>query len=69
MPQLRGTHRRRRTARSVLNRHDWPPGSVVYRGSSEPNLCVVDVLPSDDPEKFAILVVEEAYRVRSCGLA
>jgi hypothetical protein len=43
-----------------LNGHDWPPGSVIYRGSSEPNLRVVDVLPSDDPEKFVILVVEEA---------
>jgi hypothetical protein len=43
-----------------LNGHDWPPGSIIPRGSSKPNLRVVDVLPSDDPEKFAILVVEKA---------
>jgi hypothetical protein len=42
-----------------LNGHDWPPGPVIYRGSNEPNLRVVEVLPSDDPEKFAILVVKE----------
>jgi hypothetical protein len=42
-----------------LGRPDWPPGSVIYRGS-EPSLRVVDVIPSDDHEKFTILVVEEA---------
>ncbi len=43
-----------------LGQPDWRPGSVVYRGSNEPNLRVLDVLPADDPEGFAILVVEEA---------
>ena len=38
---------------------DWPPGSIIYRGSSRPNLRVVDRLPADDPEMFPILVVEE----------
>jgi hypothetical protein len=32
---------------------------VIYRGANEPDLRLVDVLPSDDREKFAILVVEE----------
>jgi hypothetical protein len=41
-----------------LNGYEWPPGSIIYRGS-EPDLRVVDVLPSDDPEKFANLLVEE----------
>ena len=36
---------------------DWPPGSVIYRGA-EPNLRVVDVIPSEDAEMFTILVVE-----------
>jgi hypothetical protein len=40
-----------------LGRPDWPIGSVIYRGD-EPNLRVVDVIPADDPEGFAILVVE-----------
>jgi len=40
-------------------RPDWPPGSIIYRGA-EPNLRVVDVIPADDPEEFAILVVELA---------
>jgi hypothetical protein len=43
-----------------LNGHDWPPGSRIYAGAGQANLRVVDVLPTDDPEKFAILVVEEA---------
>jgi len=34
-----------------LARPDWPPGSIIYRGG-EPNLRVVSVIPSDDPEKF-----------------
>jgi hypothetical protein len=32
---------------------------VIYRPPGEPNLRVVDVIPTDDPEEFAILVVEE----------
>ena len=36
------------------------PFAYSYRGSVEANLRVVDVLPTDDPERFAILVVEEA---------
>ena len=38
---------------------DWPPGTIIYRGSAGPNLRVVDHLPTDNPEMFAILVVEE----------
>jgi hypothetical protein len=39
--------------------HDWPIGSVIYRGGDEPNLRVVDHLEGDgDPEMFACLVVE-----------
>jgi hypothetical protein len=41
-----------------LNGYDWQPGSTIYTGTSQRNLRVVDVLDSDDPEKFAILVVE-----------
>jgi hypothetical protein len=41
-----------------LNGQDWPSGSVIYRGASEPSLRV-DVLSPETPEKFAILVVEE----------
>ena len=37
---------------------DWQAGDIIYRGS-QPNLRVVDVLPSDDPERFAVLMVEE----------
>jgi hypothetical protein len=36
---------------------DWPIGSTIYMGD-EPNLRVVDTLPSDDPELVTILVVE-----------
>jgi hypothetical protein len=43
-----------------LSRPDWPPGSVIHRGAKEANLRVVDNLPSEDPEMFSILVVEEA---------
>ncbi len=43
-----------------LARPDWPPGSVIYRPPGEPNLRVVDYIPTDDPEEFAILVVEPA---------
>jgi hypothetical protein len=39
--------------------YDWRPGSVIYRGPNEPNLRVLDGLPPDDLERFAILVVEE----------
>ena len=41
-----------------LGRPDWPPGSVIYRGGDESNLRVLDVIPSDDPEMFDVLVVE-----------
>ena len=43
-----------------LNGYDWHPGSTIYTGPDKPNLRVIDVLESDDPEKVAILVVEEA---------
>jgi hypothetical protein len=43
-----------------LGRPDWPPGSVIYTGPDEPNLRVVDVMPSDDAERhFTVLVVEQ----------
>jgi hypothetical protein len=42
-----------------LSRPDWPRGSIIYRGPNETDLHAVDHLPSDDPEEFAILVVEE----------
>jgi hypothetical protein len=45
-----------------LGRPDWPPGSVIYTGPNEPNLRVVremDTGHDDDPEWFAVLVVEE----------
>jgi len=37
---------------------NWREGDTIYRGDGH-DLRVVDVLPTDDPEKFAILVVEE----------
>jgi hypothetical protein len=43
-----------------LDRTDWPRGTVIYRGDNLPNLRVIDVMPSDDPETFTILVVENA---------
>jgi len=43
-----------------LDRTDWPLGSVIYRGVDQANLRVIDVMPSDDPETFTILVVENA---------
>jgi hypothetical protein len=46
-----------------LSGPDWPPGSVIYTGPSEPNLRVVRGLDTenDDPEMhFTVLVVEEA---------
>jgi hypothetical protein len=46
-----------------LGRPDWPPGSVIYTGPTEPNLRVVRELDTenDDPEMhFAVLIVEEA---------
>jgi hypothetical protein len=49
-------------ALSTIHRSpDWPPGSIIYRGSSEPHLRVLDRLDygNPDPEKFAILIVEE----------
>jgi hypothetical protein len=45
-----------------LGRPDWPPGSVIYTGPDEPNLCVVRELDTenDDPEMhFTVLVVED----------
>ncbi len=42
-----------------LGRPDWPPGTIIYRGAGD-NLRVVDLLESDDAEKFTILVVEPA---------
>jgi len=44
---------------TALARPDWPVGSIIYRGRRGPNLRVVDVLDADDPEVFAVLVVEE----------
>jgi hypothetical protein len=35
-------------------RPGWPPGSVIYRGGSEPNLRVV----SNEPGDPAVLIVE-----------
>jgi hypothetical protein len=45
-----------------LEKADWPPGSVIQTGPDEPDLRVVDVVPADDddPERFTVLVVEEA---------
>ena len=46
-----------------LGRPDWPPGSVIHTGPDEPNLRVVremDTGHDDDPEWFAVLVVELA---------
>jgi hypothetical protein len=46
-----------------LGRTDWPLGIVTYTGPDEPNLRVVDVVATeddDDPERFAVLVVEAA---------
>jgi len=44
-----------------LARPDWPVGSIIHRGL-EPNLRVVDVIESDDPEQFHVLVVETLTR-------
>lgn len=42
-----------------LGRPDWPDGSIIYRGD-KPNLRVVGrVEDDDDPELFAVLIVEE----------
>jgi hypothetical protein len=43
-----------------LNGQNLAVGDTIYRGSLEPNLRVVDVLPSADTQRAAILVVEEA---------
>jgi hypothetical protein len=37
---------------------DVQPGTTILTGSGQPKLRVVDVLDNDDPERFAILVVE-----------
>ena len=45
-----------------LGRPDWPPGSVIYTGTGEPNRRVVRELDTrnDDPEMhFTVLVVDE----------
>jgi hypothetical protein len=42
-----------------LNGQNWRQGDTIHRGSLEPNLQVVEVLPSADTERFAILVVEQ----------
>jgi hypothetical protein len=43
-----------------LQRSDWPAGSIIDRGGTQPNLRVVDVLPGlDDPEQLPTLVVED----------
>ena len=41
-----------------LGRTDWPAASVIWRGGDKSNLRVVDVIPSDDPQLFDVLVVE-----------
>ena len=41
-----------------LNGRNWRQGDTIYRGPLEPSLQVVDVLPSADTQRFAILVVE-----------
>jgi hypothetical protein len=38
---------------------DWVAGGAIYRGG-EPDLRIVDVLASEDPETFTILIVEDA---------
>jgi hypothetical protein len=43
-----------------LQRPDWPPGSVIYRGRGKTNLRVVDGLSGlDDPEQLPTLIVED----------
>jgi hypothetical protein len=37
---------------------DWPPSSIIYTGTDQPNLRVIDSLDLGDPEKLTILVVE-----------
>jgi hypothetical protein len=42
-----------------LQRPDWPPGSIIYRGGAQPNLRVLDMVSGlDDPEQLPTLVVE-----------
>jgi hypothetical protein len=41
-----------------LGRPDWPDGSIIHRGGDEPNLRVVGYIEAEDPERFAVLVVE-----------
>jgi hypothetical protein len=50
-----------------LNGYDWQPGSAIYTGPQQPNLRVVDVLESDDPDKAASLVVEEGGHPAASG--
>lgn len=48
-----------------LGRPDWPIGSVIHMGDKELDLRVVARLDDGDPdpEKFAILVVEDVRGV------
>ena len=46
-------------ADTELGHPNWPVGSVIF-GCRERNLRVVDVIPPNNPEEFAILVVEDA---------
>ena len=39
-----------------LGRPDWPIGSTIYRGGTQPNLRVVELRETEDG---AVLVVEE----------
>jgi hypothetical protein len=45
-----------------LTQSAWRAGELIYRGSIEGNLRVVDVIKSDDPQTFAILVVDDPER-------
>jgi hypothetical protein len=48
-----------------LSGYDWQPGSTIYTGPEQATLRVVDVPPSNDPEKFAILVAKPLKSSRS----
>jgi hypothetical protein len=45
-----------------LTGQNWRQGDTIYRSSLEPNLRVVDVLPSADTQRYAIPIVEQAPR-------
>jgi hypothetical protein len=42
-----------------LNGPDRKAGQVIYTGTGQPNLRIVNRVESDDPETYRILVVEE----------